>query len=337
MKTRLARGGVLAVAVALALGLAACGSSSGPGSASSPESASSSGSPSPSGSTSSSESAPAGTTQTTGGPATIANDWGLKADTALWDRMPDQYKKNGVKAAVFNDDAPTSFLQNGKTVGFAVDISTAMSALTGVPFSYEPTGFEVMLPGIKSNRYDLGVVAFAPLADRRKVLDFIPIAESALGFAIKADSTLQINARLDLCGLVVGAQTGTSQLQDVQKISSECVAAGKPAVDIKEFKTASDANLAVEAGRTQVTTASATTMAYQVKTTGKLKMAGYVNKRGVDYRPGMGVRNDDPLGPILVDALKELIDNGTYGKIMEKWGVSQVALSTEVGPITLMP
>jgi polar amino acid transport system substrate-binding protein len=53
---------------------------------------------------------------------------------------------------------------------------------------------------------------------------------------------------------------------------------------------------------------------------------------------GIGVRKDDPLGPVLQQALQKMIDDGTYTKLMGAWGVdkqgilNKAVLVTEANP-----
>src|SRR5207249_5075631 len=81
-------------------------------------------------------------------------------DQALHDSLPDQYKKNGVKVAAFNDWPPDEFVENGELKGWSIDMAKAMSAKLGVDFHVTGTSFDVIIPGLSSGRFDAGFSSF---------------------------------------------------------------------------------------------------------------------------------------------------------------------------------
>src|SRR5580700_5065363 len=80
--------------------------------------------------------------------AIVATYPGVSEDASLHSAVPSQYRTNGVKVAVFNDWPPDEFLQNGQLTGWSVDLAHAMAALLNVKFTYYPTSFDAILPGI---------------------------------------------------------------------------------------------------------------------------------------------------------------------------------------------
>lgn len=123
-----------ALLAAVALTAAACGSSGG------------------------SSGGPSGNSGGTGGKTTsvVATYPGVTQDTALHNALPAQYRSNGVKVAVFNDWPPDEFLQNNQLTGWSVDLAHAMAAVLNVKFSYTPTSFDAVLPGIQNGRFNAG-------------------------------------------------------------------------------------------------------------------------------------------------------------------------------------
>ena len=66
-------------------------------------------------------------------------------------------------------------------------------------------------------------------------------------------------------------------------------------------------------------------MTYFVQqTNGQLELAATGEKNGFDnLYQGAVVPKGSPLGEVLRDGLKVLIDNGTYAIIMKKWGLEK--------------
>jgi polar amino acid transport system substrate-binding protein len=55
---------------------------------------------------------------------------------------------------------------------------------------------------------------------------------------------------------------------------------------------------------------------------GQLELTGVGQKNGFEnLYQGAVVPKGSPLGPLLLDAIKVLMDNGTYAAIMKKWGL----------------
>ena len=80
---------------------------------------------------------------------------------ALRDALPQEYKDNGIKAAVFNDWAPDEYLDaDGQLKGWSVDLAKEMEVRLGVPFTFEGTSFDAIIPGLQSKRFDAGFSSF---------------------------------------------------------------------------------------------------------------------------------------------------------------------------------
>lgn len=252
---------------------------------------------------------------------------------ALHDALPKEYQDAGVKIAVFNDWAPDEFVDaDGNMQGWSVDIAKEMEVRLGVPFHYEATSFDAIIPGLAAKRFDAGFSSFGSTAERLKVLDFVAQRKIGTAFAYPTDSTLSIKTPADVCGVKVAALAGAWDFQLLEKLSAEdCVAKGLPAVDIQQFTTQAQAELAVKSGRSQATIASSAKLAYMAKQTGELKISDLVLAA---VNSCIGVRKDDPLGQVMTDAIQSMIDDGTYQKIMAKWGLDDAGMLTKALLIT---
>ena len=118
---------------------------------------------------------------------------GAEVLPALHDALPQEYKDNGVKVAVFNDWAPDEFLDSdGVLKGWSVDIAHEMESRLGVPFTYEATSFDAIIPGLESKRFDAGFSSFGSTPERLKVLDFVSQRKIGTAFGFAKDSDLVV-------------------------------------------------------------------------------------------------------------------------------------------------
>ena len=258
-----------------------------------------------------------------GGPerSAYAEDARPGVDKALHDALPKAYQDDGIKIAAFNDWPPDEFAEGDDLKGWSIDMAKAMSAKLGVPFTFTGTSFEAILPGLAGHRFDAGFASFAPTAERLKVLDFIPQRSDGTAYAFLKSKPLRIDAMKDLCGKSIAVLTGAFDYQYLTSVSAEtCVKAGLPAIDLQQFTTENNAELAVSSGRVQLVAAGSAKLQYLAKQTGTFAVSGLAVN---ELYNGIGVRKGDPLGPILKTALQSMIDDGSYLAIMARWGVDK--------------
>jgi polar amino acid transport system substrate-binding protein len=251
---------------------------------------------------------------------------------ALHDALPANYQSGGVKVAAFNDWPPDEFVENGELKGWSIDMAKAMSERLGVPFKFEPTSFDVIIPGLASKRFDAGFSSFGVTTERLEVLDFIPQRKEGTGYAYLKGKNLMLASEKDLCGHSVALITGAWDFQYLTKVSKEtCVDAGAKPIELQQFTTQNAAELAVSSGRVEIAAAGSAKLAYLAKQTGKFELAGFISNAVFN---GIGVRKGDALGPALKGALQAMIDDGSYKELMAKWGVDGAGLLEKAVLIT---
>lgn len=257
-------------------------------------------------------------------------------DKAIHDALPEKYKKDGVKVAAFNDWPPDEFVENGELKGWSIDMAKAMAAKLGVEFHITGTSFDVIIPGLASGRYDAGFSSFGVTPERLKALDFIPQRLEGTAYAFPAGKPLSIKTETDLCGHSVAVLTGAWDFQFLTKVSKEtCTDKGLKPIDLQQFTTQNNAELAVSSGRVEMVAAGSAKLAYLAKQTGTFGVSELTSNA---VNNGIGVPKGDPIGPALKAALQSMMDDGTYKAIMAKWGVdksgmlSKAILITEAHP-----
>lgn len=233
--------------------------------------------------------------------------------------LPEEYK-DGINIAVFNDWPPDEFVEDGELKGWSVDIAREIEDRLGVPFNYMATSFDAIIPGLAAKRFDAGFSSFGTTEERLKTMDFIAQRKIGTAFGIGKDNDLTIAVPEDACGVSVAVMTGTWDHQLLEKLNEEtCVAQGLPEVDIQEHANQAQAELSVRSGRAEATLASSAKMAYLAQQTGLFRVSELILD---PVNSCIGVRQDDPLGQVLTDAIQTMIDDGTYRAIMEKWNMA---------------
>jgi len=111
---------------------------------------------------------------------------------------------------------------------------------------------------------------------------------------------------------------------EVPAKSAACVKAGKPAIKKVSLDTQDAAANAVALGQADAFSADSPVTLYGiVQLKGKLQTAG----KTFEAAPyGMAVAKDSGMAKAVQAALQSMVDDGSYGKILDKWGVADGGL-----------
>lgn len=215
---------------------------------------------------------------------------------------------------------------NGKTViGVDADLAKALGTVMGLKLKVVNATFATIIPGIKSGKYDVGMSSFTDTKARQKVVDFVTYFSAGTSFYVKAAGGPNIKGLASLCGKSVSVETGTTEQADATAQSNKCKKAGKPAVKVDAFSDQGAANLAVSSGRAQVGMADSPVAAYIVKkSNGQFKLSG----KSYGTAPyGIALPKKNGMTKPMLAAVKYLMKQGTYMKVLKKWGVQKGAIS----------
>lgn len=306
-------GGVLATA-ALTLTIAACGSA-GSGAA-----------PSGVAPSSPASSHPGGISSAAGSSSSITGGSTNKLHASL----PADIRSSGViKVATDMNYPPLDYYgPDGKTPrGADYEVGQAIGALLGVKMDVSNVSFDNIIPGLASGQYQLGVTFMTDTVERQKTLDFINIYQDGSSILVKKGNPENIKSITDLCGKVATTTKTSIQIPLAQAQTDKCKKLGKGPIKILTVTTDTDAQLQVQSGRATADLADSVTAAYDAKTAGA----------GGKFEVVPGVYEPTPVGIVLSknntqlrDAVRaaaaELIANGTYGKILAKYGLESIAV-----------
>jgi polar amino acid transport system substrate-binding protein len=208
------------------------------------------------------------------------------------------------------------------------DLGHALGRVMGLKFDFVNASFDSIIPGLSSGKYDIGFSSFTDTKEREKVVDFVTYFSAGTSFYVNASGGPTINSLADLCGHSVGVERGTIQADDATAQSKKCTAEGKPGVTVKVYPDQNAANLAISSGRQEVGMADSPVAAYIVKqSNGQFKLTG-TPYNTAPY--GMAIPKGNGMAKPILDALKELMSNGTYKAILTKWGVQEGAITNPV-------
>ncbi|MFF8818294.1 MULTISPECIES: ABC transporter substrate-binding protein [Leucobacter] len=253
----------------------------------------------------------------------------VNTDAPLYAKLPDRIKDAGkIVNAGDLTYAPFEWLQeDGKTVkGIDVDIASALSEQIGVPFDWQDVKTEAALSGIQSKRYDALLASMTYTDERAEVYDYVTYLKAASGFITSPDRVGEFTSLDDLCGKKVAGTRGTIQVTQVEELSADCVANGDQAINIQMLDSDQAGILQIRQGGVDASVILGAVGSYAVSQA----------EGAVELIPGLTVgdsvygimlnKADAELRDVLLEAMNAIIADGSYEKILEEWGVSDLAL-----------
>ncbi len=266
------------------------------------------------------------TTSTTGstGSTSIATP-----SSAIAAQVPAAIKSKGtLNVATEAQYAPNEFIgPDGHTViGMDADLMAALGSVLGLKVNMINANFETIIPGLAAGRYDIGASSFTDTKEREKTVDFVDYFKAGISFYAKSSANPGVNKLADLCGKTVAVEKGTVELEEATKQSATCTKEGKKGVNVLSFPGQNPVNLAVASGRAELGMADSPVVDYQIKqSAGKFKLIG----ESYAFAPyGIAIPKTSGMTQPMLAALKLLMENGTYTKILSKWGLESGAITT---------
>ncbi|WP_421384040.1 amino acid ABC transporter substrate-binding protein [Bacillus salacetis] len=198
--------------------------------------------------------------------------------------------------------------ESGELTGFDVEIAREVASRIGVEPVFKETQWDAMFEGLNSNRFDMIANQVGIREDRQEKYDFsIPYIESSAVLVASKDS--DVDSFEDIEGLT-SAQSLTSNYRDI---------AESYGAEIQGVDGLAQAIQLLEQGRVDVTVNDKLSILDYMQ---KQKNAGIeivateedAAQSGLMFRKG-----NDQLVEEVNKALEEMMEDGTYAEISEKW------------------
>jgi polar amino acid transport system substrate-binding protein len=246
-------------------------------------------------------------------------------DVALAAQVPGIIRSAGV-LVVATDPIyePSEFRVDAKTVtGFDVDLFNAVAGKLGLRTQWKTVDFDDIIAGVRAGTYQVGASSFTIRKDREEQVTMVSYFTAGTQWAARPDALVDPE---NTCGKKVAVQSSTVQVTDLAARSKACTDAGKPAIQVDEYPAQPDATAAVTSGKDDAMLADSPVCGYAVKQAkGALTLVGRIYQ---PVRYGYVLpREQADFGAAVARALRQLMAEGTYGEILDKWGLAAGAIS----------
>ncbi|MEU3571663.1 ABC transporter substrate-binding protein [Kitasatospora sp. NPDC036755] len=274
-----------------------------------------------------------------GGPAATATEdlvSGLRTSEAAAALLPEEVRRAGtLKFGSSFGSPPSAFYADQvskKPAGIDVDFTDAVAKLLGLTVQREEAAFETILPALDSGKFDVGTGNFGVTAARLKTIDFVTYIDDGQGFAVKKDNTAiqPVTDLVQLCGLTVGTGAGTTFETTLNSRRNVCADAGRKPYEVKAFSEGGALLTGLQQGRVDVVMSTINGLRHQAaQEASGTRFLGEFHRLDV----GFALKKGSKLAPALQAAVNQLIKDGTYERILRKWGVAESAITeSQISP-----
>lgn len=233
--------------------------------------------------------------------------------------------------------APNQFIRTDGTYdGLNVDMCGEIGKRLNLEVEWVNLAFPGLVPGLQAKRFDSLCTAIFINPERLQIMNMIAYVQWGEGLMVpkgnpdgiacegKIGVAESYNACFDgLAGKTVSVAAGGTTNKNLQAQSDRLVAAGKPAIDIRAFDSNSEAIQAAVTGQAEAAYLNDPQAAYYISTSNApFEMAftgNAANRLAITT-----LKENTELAEMIQKALEEMKADGSYQKIVEKWGVAPV-------------
>lgn len=215
-----------------------------------------------------------------------------------------------------------------KFKGLDYDLAVAVAATLGLKADFQQQPFDGLVPGLQAGKYDAIAGGITDNKERQAVATFVDYSASGTGILVLKDNAGGIFDLKSLCGKNVAAQKATKQVGLLATFSAE--SCGSAPITVTEYPQNTDAFNALKAGKAEAFVATKVNLVdIASKVDGQATVLedksapnGYhATPNGVGF-----LKSQSKLAAAFQSGLKELMADGTYAKIMKKWGQEPISI-----------
>jgi polar amino acid transport system substrate-binding protein len=229
-----------------------------------------------------------------------------------------------------------TYATDAKTVvGSDPDFASAIADSLGLELQIIPVAWADWPLGLTSGKYDAVISNVGVTEQRKEKFDFSTYRKGGHGFFVKLDSGLTaINEPKDAAGLRIVVGAGTNQERILLRWSEANVKAGLKPIDLQYYDDEATQLLALQSGRADVIVQPHSTLVFIAKRDKNIRRVGVLSAGWPDRADvAITTRKGSGLADALTLATNGLIADGTYTKILARWGLADEALpKSETNP-----
>ncbi|QQM44346.1 ABC transporter substrate-binding protein [Streptomyces liliifuscus] len=220
-------------------------------------------------------------------------------------------------------------------IGSEIDLATLVADTLGLKLDNDEVSWENLFVGLDSGKFDAVFSNVTVTEERKEKYDFATYRLDNISFEAKKGTDWKIEGPQDVAGRTIAVSSGTNQEKILVDWSKQNEKAGRKPVSIKYFQKDTDYYLALQSGRIDAYLGPSPSAAYHVASAGQSQIIGTLSGAGDDLQGKIAATTKKGSG--LVDAyaaaVNHVIEDGSYGRVLKRWGLSSEAVpKSEINP-----
>ncbi|MCE1179983.1 MAG: ABC transporter substrate-binding protein [Micrococcales bacterium] len=271
----------------------------------------------------------------TSGSAAASASTSATVDPAAAAKVPAAIREAGVlKVGSDTTYAPNEFLDtDGKTAkGMDIEILTEVAKRLGLRTEVTPAGFDSIILGVNSGKFDAGISSFTINPEREKQATMVSYFNAGTQWVTRTGNPAKVDPDA-ACGKRIGVMKGSYQIDDLVARSAKCTDAGKPAITSVIDADQGKVTASTMSGKVDAMVADSPVALYAVQQHPQLEALGDIYD-AAPYGIVLPAKDKD-FGAAMVTALDAMRADGTYARILTTWGNASGAIDAfAVNPAT---
>ncbi|GAA1363410.1 ABC transporter substrate-binding protein [Streptomyces beijiangensis] len=254
-------------------------------------------------------------------------------------QVPEAIRKRGTLRFGASADAspPLGFYAtDDKTrIGSEIDLATLIADTLGLKPEFDEVSWENLFVGLDSSKFDAVLSNVTVTEERKEKYDFATYRLDNIAFEAKKGSGWKVKGPEDVAGKTIAVASGTNQEKILVDWSKQNEKAGRKPVDIKYFQKDTDYYLALQSGRIDAYLGPNPSVAYHVASAGQSEAIGTLSGAGslIQGKIAATTKKDSGLVDAYAAAINHVIEDGSYAKVLKRWGLSGEAVTkSEINP-----
>jgi polar amino acid transport system substrate-binding protein len=236
---------------------------------------------------------------------------------------------------------------SNKAVGSDIDLASEIAKRMNLTLAVKSTVFDSIIPALQGGSCDIIISAQTITKARQAAVDMVPYFAAGQSFVVLKGNPNNINSIDDLCGKAVAAEKGTIEADHIagtgsgydatNSLDANCKTKGKAAITLQVFDADTTALAAMQGGSVVAHFTDEPVAGYEVvQGSGKFQLVPAMTlERGAE---GISVlKSNSSLRDTVKKALLDMISDGTYTKILTKWGVQSGGITAADVNATPLP
>ena len=255
-----------------------------------------------------------------------------EADEQVAALLPTEIAESGVLRVGINgtSSAPLSFLadDNQTYIGSEIDVARIVADKLGLEFELKLTTWENWPLKLEAGEFDAVHANIGINAERLQKFDFASYRAAFMSFLVREGADFWLEDADSLSGKIIAVGAATNQERILTDWNAELEKAGKAPAELKNYSTEADTLLALGSGRVDGYIAPFASLSFIASRRDDVELQGRVNAGWPDETLVAGTF---PAGSGLAEpyaaALNALIADGTYAQVLERWQLTEEALT----------